>query len=111
MHTPILAQSADTTVMVDLSHVSWETMQDALDTTRAPLVFTHSGANSVNAHPRNVPDHILDQIGEGTGKRDAVMLVILFPIIHLLSSAESSSLAGERCMWCGCTAGRRKDGR
>jgi membrane dipeptidase len=59
--------------MIDLAHVSWETMDQVFDVSDAPLIFTHSGANSVNAHPRNVPDHILDRIGTGAGKKDAVM--------------------------------------
>lgn len=49
-------------VMVDLSHVSAETMHDALDTTSRPVVFSHSGARAVTDHPRNVPDDVLERI-------------------------------------------------
>lgn len=49
-------------VMVDLSHVSAETMHDALDTTSRPVVFSHSGARAVTDHPRNVPDDVLARI-------------------------------------------------
>ena len=49
-------------VMVDLSHVSAETMHDALDETSRPVVFSHSGARTVTDHPRNVPDDVLERI-------------------------------------------------
>src|SRR5699024_4313075 len=49
-------------MVVDLSHVSAETMHDALDATRLPVMFSHSGARTVCDHPRNVPDDVLERI-------------------------------------------------
>ena len=49
-------------MMVDLSHVSPDTMNDAIDTSEAPVVFTHSGARAVCDHPRNVPDDVLRRV-------------------------------------------------
>lgn len=46
-------------MFVDLSHVSADTMRDALRITRAPVIFSHSSAFGINAHPRNVPDDVL----------------------------------------------------
>jgi membrane dipeptidase len=49
-------------MLVDCSHVSAEAMADALDTSSAPIIFSHSSARAVCDHPRNVPDDILARI-------------------------------------------------
>jgi membrane dipeptidase len=54
-------------MLVDISHVSAETMADALKVSEAPIVATHSGARAVNANSRNVPDDILRRIRENGG--------------------------------------------
>ncbi|MEO6248860.1 MAG: dipeptidase [Sphingomicrobium sp.] len=54
-------------MLVDLAHVSPKTMADALDTSRAPLIFSHSDARALNDHPRNVPDDILRRLPANGG--------------------------------------------
>jgi membrane dipeptidase len=49
-------------MIVDLSHVAAGTMRDALRATRAPVLFSHSSARGVCAHPRNIPDDVLAQL-------------------------------------------------
>ena len=54
-------------MLVDLSHVSPATMSDALNITKAPILFSHSSAMAIADHPRNVPDDILVRVRENGG--------------------------------------------
>jgi membrane dipeptidase len=54
-------------MMADLSHVSHDVMRDALDTTTAPVIFSHSSAYAVTDHPRNVPDDVLARLSDNGG--------------------------------------------
>lgn len=54
-------------MLVDISHVSVETMKDAIRVSRAPVIASHSSAYGVAEHPRNVPDEVLLMIKEKGG--------------------------------------------
>jgi membrane dipeptidase len=54
-------------MLVDLSHVNDQTMSDALHTSRAPVIFSHSSARALSNHARNVPDSILKLVAANHG--------------------------------------------
>ncbi|CCL99865.1 uncharacterized protein FIBRA_01890 [Fibroporia radiculosa] len=66
-------------MLVDLSHTSDDTARQALEITKAPLIWSHSSARSVHNVARNVPDDILEKIGTTEGKVDAVIMVNFAP--------------------------------
>ena len=54
-------------MFADLSHVSADTMRDALSVSRAPVIFSHSSSFAINPHVRNVPNDVLERLPANGG--------------------------------------------
>lgn len=54
-------------MLVDLSHVSADTMRDALRVAEVPAIFSHSSARAVCDSPRNAPDDVLESLRDNNG--------------------------------------------
>jgi membrane dipeptidase len=65
-------------MLVDISHVSASVMNQALDVSEAPVIFSHSSARALTDHPRNVPDDVLRRMPKNGG---VVMVTFVPPFV------------------------------
>jgi len=54
-------------VMVDISHVADKTFWDVLETTKAPVLASHSSARAIANHPRNMTDDMMRALAKNNG--------------------------------------------
>lgn len=63
----VVAEMNKLGMVIDLSHASDETIHDVLELSRAPVVFSHSGARAIGPHTRNLSDDTLKAIAKNGG--------------------------------------------
>ncbi|KAG5305254.1 membrane dipeptidase GliJ [Histoplasma capsulatum G186AR] len=76
-------------MVVDLAHVSSNTMRHALRVSSAPVIFSHSSIHAKCAHPRNVPDDVLLALKRNGG----VVMITFFPEYTRCDGKGSASLS------------------
>jgi membrane dipeptidase len=79
-------------MFVDLSHVSADVMRQALDTSSAPVIFSHSSARALCDVSRNVPDDVLERL-PGNGGTCMVTFVPKF-VSHAVAAWHGRALDG-----------------
>jgi membrane dipeptidase len=62
-------------MLIDISHTGKQTVQDILETTKNPVIASHSGVYALSRHFRNLTDEQIKAVAQGGG----VICVIFYP--------------------------------
>jgi membrane dipeptidase len=76
-------------MLIDVSHVSDDTVLDALRVSQAPIIASHSSARALADHPRNVSDELLRAIAANDG---VVMVNFASGFIHPESAKKTANM-------------------
>jgi membrane dipeptidase len=63
----VVAEMNEIGMIIDISHVSDKTFWDVIETTKVPVIASHSAARALADHPRNMSDDMLRAVGHNGG--------------------------------------------
>ena len=76
-------------MIVDISHTSHDAQRQAIKTSRAPVLFSHSNVYAICDNPRNVPDDVLLQLKQNRG---VIMITFVPDFIKCKNSQDATLL-------------------
>ena len=79
-------------MLADLSHVTPDVMRQVASISEAPMFFSHSSARGLCDHPRNVPDDVLDLVGDSNG-------IVMVTFVETFISEERRQFYAERASY------------
>ncbi|MEA2571114.1 MAG: rane dipeptidase [Acidobacteriota bacterium] len=79
-------------MLVDISHVSDKTFYDVIETSKAPIIASHSSARALADHKRNMTDDMLRAVAKNHG----VVMVNFYPVFLSTAVAQASVARDER---------------
>lgn len=74
-------------MIVDISHVSADTMRHAISVSTKPVMASHSAAFAIAPHARNVPDDVLELVRDNGG----VIMVVFYTAFVQLGAAQKAA--------------------